>query len=426
MTRAASWGAWVWRELTRERALPRRRAVARHGRSSRAGIALLMAVSIIAILTVMVTEVVHAASVRIQLAGAQRDEAKAEALASGGIQFYRLLLIASKQLEGNPMIEQAGLLLGINADSLWQVIPSVSSSLLRMLLVTDGDEDEARKIQNRGGLTDAQIAQSREISSQTNLKKAFLDFDGDFTASVFDEDQQIYIGDLRGPTLVDLQSSPHGILLGGMFFGEDEQEWLRDENLDKWELIANLADWTDADDDRIYLGGRESALYEDLPDPYLPKNQAFDTVQEIRLVAGWERDYVWQKYGRFLTIYGGKKVNVNTARQRVLKALLASYIQPPPTEDSMDLIIDMIQAFRNTLPMLGEGGVFRQGAQFVEFVQQYAPGTVDPAMKNAITTKSRVFRVTSKGEVGRATVEIEAVFDFDKNPSGKVLYWHIE
>ena len=83
--------AW-WKELHRERTPERR------GRRSRSGVAMLLVITIVTLLTVVVTEVVHGAAMRIQLAGNQRDEAKAEALAMSGVQFYRLLLIASQQL----------------------------------------------------------------------------------------------------------------------------------------------------------------------------------------------------------------------------------------------------------------------------------------------------------------------------------------
>lgn len=417
--------SWLWRELHRERGGTRHRAE-RTGRSSRAGVALLMVIALIAFMTIIVTEVVHGASVRIQLAANQRDEAKAEALAMGGVQFYRLLLIGSKQLEGNSLIESFGPMLGINADTLWQIIPTVSSNLLRILLVVDGDEDEARDIQRAGGLTEAQAQKSREESEiQTSLRKSFLDFDGDFTASVKDEDSRIFVGNLQATDLAQLQQSPHGILLQGLMMGEKQVDHLREYNLEQWELIANLADWTDPDDNRLYLGGRESQLYENLGDPYLPKNAAFDSTEEIRLVDGWEKDHVWNQYGKHLTIYGGGKINVNTCTRRVLEAVLHAGIDGVMSDDSIDLVIEMIDAFRNTPPALG-GGFFRKPDDFINFIQQYATGTVRPELKDAITTKSTVFRVTSRGDVGRASVEIEAVFDFSRSRQGKVVYWRVQ
>lgn len=414
----------IWFELTRPRGRRRRRAEAT-GRSTRSGIALLMVVSVVALLTVLVTEVVHSAAVRIQLAANQRDEAKAEALAQGGVQFYRLLLVASKQLEGSPLIAMASQMLpfSLNADSLWQLIPTVNSGLMRMLLIVDGDEDEARKVMNRG-LTDAEREQSRE-EVQTSLRKPFLDFDGDFTASVVDEDSRIYVGKINVQSMEALYQSPHAQLLAGLMSGEAQDDYLRSVNIDKWDLISNLVDWTDIDNLRLYRGGQEDSLYDTLATPYRAKNAPFDTLQEIRLVEGWERDSIWHRYGQHLTIYGGGRVNINTAPRRVMEALLLRYVQPEMTEDSLDFVITEINRFRNTPPELG-GGIFQSPQSFVQLIRQFVPGTVDDGLANAINTKSTVFRIKSEGNVGKSRVQIEAIMDFTTSPVGKVVYWHIQ
>ncbi len=95
----------LWAALNRERTVSRARR--RSGRRSRSGVALLLVITTVAMMTVLVTEIVHGAAIRLQLATNQRDEAQAEALAMGGVQFYRLLLIASKQLEGSGIIAMA-------------------------------------------------------------------------------------------------------------------------------------------------------------------------------------------------------------------------------------------------------------------------------------------------------------------------------
>ena len=50
----------------------------------------------------MVVDLSKTALIRIHLAGHQRDEAAAEALAEGGVQFYRLILVASNRLRKQP------------------------------------------------------------------------------------------------------------------------------------------------------------------------------------------------------------------------------------------------------------------------------------------------------------------------------------
>ncbi len=405
----------------------------RSGRSSRAGVALLLTISIVALLTVVVTELSYSASVRIQMAANARDEAKAEALAHAGVQFYRLVLVASKQLEGqmeviNQQMQGMGMdlsSLGIGGTQLWQFVPTVSSSFVRMLIGSGSGDDAmlAALGDEAGGPNEVDADFERNP-----LKETFLQFDGDFTATVSDEDRMLGVGDMQANDAEGLQTNPNALRLAALMSGEDDLAYLRDINYEKWELIGNLVDWTDADDNQIYKGGRESGLYERLDSPYLPKNAPFDTLDEIRLVDGWHLEGVWERFGKHLSIYGGGKVNVNTASRPVLGALFRAYIQPVPTDYTLDLIFENLQLYRTggdpSNPGSGSPFFFSE-EQFVQWLQTAAPGTVDEQISGAITTKSNVFRVKSTGEVGKATVTIEVVYDFSSAATGKVLYWNI-
>ena len=81
---------------------------------------------------------------------------------------------------------------------------------------------------------------------------------------------------------------------------DDNAQFFYDRNLEPLELVGNLADWTDMDDNRAYLGGSENSIYDKLDPPYKAKNAPFDTMQEVRLVEGWHRDDVWNRYGQHI------------------------------------------------------------------------------------------------------------------------------
>jgi type II secretory pathway component PulK len=198
----------------------------------------------------------------------------------------------------------------------------------------------------------------------------------------------------------------------------------------------------DPDDQRLWDGGSETSTYEAMSDedaPYRPKNAPFDTVDEIRLVEGWNNDGVWARFGQHLTIYGSGRVNVNTADRRIMEALLRRFVQPVPTEDSLALIWQQIQMFRST-PMTaqGGGGVWHDVGNFVAFLRQVVPGTIDPQIEQLCATSSTVFRVRSTGMVGEASVTQTAVFQFPQTQQGqpgqsrlagafgRVLYWHVQ
>ena len=48
--------------------------------------------------------------------------------------------------------------------------------------------------------------------------------------------------------------------LAGMMNKEEHNQFFYDNDLDRTELIANLVDWTDADDIRLFEGGYESVV----------------------------------------------------------------------------------------------------------------------------------------------------------------------
>lgn len=414
----------VWHALTRPRGHVRHRFY-RVGRTSRAGVALLMVITSILLLTVLVTEIAHGATVRIRLAAQHRDEVKAEALAMTGVNLYRLILMASKQLGQNPMIQQAGQFLGVNGDSLWQMLPFINTQLMRMLLVSDGDLDEEDAIRyKRQGLSAEEEAESREGGS---IRNNFLDFDGDFSASIQDEARFIYVGKLKAATFAELLESEPAKQLQGLMDKDEYRDWFYEQDIEPMELIGNLVDWTDADNTRLYQGGNEDAVYQQLDFPYRPKNAAFDSIQEIRLVDGWHLDGVWQRMGRHLTIYGAGKVNVNSAHRPVIRALLAAYVDGAYSEQYIDQSMEELMLLRGT--PLAEGGIHFASAQhFKSFVESQLQASLPlrNEILNAVTTESQVFRVESSGEVGNARVQIKAVIDYGQDPTGRVVYWQIE
>lgn len=422
---------WLWRELTRPRG-PVKHRFYRGGRRSKAGVALLMAISAILLLTILVTEIAHGAMVRVQLAAQHRDDVKAEALAYSALGFHRMILIASKAIGANPMIQQAMSMVGSltgggNATELWQAMPFIDTRLMRILFVSGDNEDDLVTAKQEG-LTQDQIDESREEVSK--LKRNFLDFDGDFRSEVQDENRRVNVGNMQAANMGELLALPAAQEIMGMLSTEENQRYIYDNSLVKEELIANLADWTDPDDVRLYQGGSEDALYARGDDPYHPKNAPFDSRDEIRLVDGWHADGLWERVGRHLTIYGDSRVNVNTAMEPVLKGLLFAMTTSTSDAAVQDTVEDIV---RLRGAPLDEGGLYFQTPEmFVQAVKGESGLDITPLPiredidpKTMIRTDSDIFRVTSVGEVGDARVEIHAIFDFSNDKTGRIVFWKI-
>lgn len=407
----------AWLALTRPRGVEPHR-FHRAPRRSNAGVALLMVISSILMLTLLVAEISHGAAVRLQLAQHHRDEVKAEALANSGIQMYRLILMGSKTIGKNQILTDLAPMMGVNADSLWQMVPAINTGMMRMLFVSGGNIDKVEG----GELSQEQIDESREKSGA--FKKNFLDFDGDFQARIEDENQFIFVGKFPEPAQAEESSAVTSQLMG-LMGGDDNRQYLYDNNLQAEELIANLADWTDADDLRRWEGGREDSLYERLDSPYRAKNASFDTLKEIRLVDGWHLDGVWERFGRHLTIYGAGRVNINTAKREIVAAIIQGYTDVQYPDAVIEDWVRLFMEVRN-MPVMDGGQFFTSGQQFHQYMTEQLGIPMKETVANVIIGESNTFRVTSVGEVGEARVEITAVIDYNNDPTGSILFWSVQ
>ena len=409
----------IWRFLTLPRGLqghPFYGAARRRG--SRRGVALLMAITTIAFMTILVTEINYTARVRLVMSAHGRDEAGAYWLARSGVGLYQLILIADRQMADQGIPSTYG--------ALWQLIPPINTPLMRMLLVGGGsvDEDEVKAMAQAGQVSDEIAEESREESRFAD--KGFLDFEGDFYAEITDEEQKINVSMLGKSceggvcSFATLQQDPMAQALFGLMSGQENDQWFYERNLDRWELIANLTDWIDLDTTRCTAqGGYEDSLYQRFDPPYLSKNGPFDTMEEIRLVEGWQDD-VMDRFGANLTLYGDGKINLLTASPEMLETLLKTHVTPPPTDFELERLVQQWELDSSVL-------IPSKPKDFVDWIKNQSLTLLDEQkLQNAIKFKSSVFTVQSTGQVGDTSASITAVFDFSSSAQGRVRYWRVE
>ena len=88
------------------------------------------------------------------------------------------------------------------------------------------------------------------------------------------------------------------------------------------DLAAALADWIDRDDETGFPGGAEDSAYLALPQPYRAANQRIVQIEELYSVRGFDGATV-KKLKPFITALPSKtKININTAPEEVLAAVL--------------------------------------------------------------------------------------------------------
>ena len=389
----------------------------RRRQKRRSGVALLVAITTIAILTVLVTEVTYIARMRLLTASNQRDRVQAFWLAKSGIGLYQLILAANKELGRNSFIQEFGL-----GDSLWQMIPGISTGTMRMLFVSEApgeslEKEDIEEFKQEGTVSEAVMEKSREggLFSDRN----FLDFPGDFSAEVVDMESKIDINQLGSEGDV-LQDSATAQMLYSLMSGEENDQWFLERNIDRWEIIGNLKDWIDADGYRSGgLGGQEDSLYQTYDPPYLTKNAKFDTTEEIRLVDGWEGE-VWEKYGDRLTIWANGKLNLSSLDKDMHFGIIraSSTLGFIPDQTLEMCWLNLQPTFLITRPT--------KAKDYANAVQTNCQIELDQSKIKNTTKTSKVFEITSTGMVGTSSVTITMVMDFTRSSYGKTKYIRIE
>jgi type II secretory pathway component PulK len=388
-------------------------------RRDRGGVALLLVIAAVMVLTVLVTDMRFGSRVRYLQAVHGRDEVVATGLAHSGLAFFRLILLASQQLQGNQMITTL-----LQGKTLVEILSTIDTGLLRMMFASDGDpsEEDVETYKQTGQVSEEVRA---EASEETNRfgKKGFLDFDGDFSAHVEGEDCKINLNmfstHATGQAIQDMAAAQvvYRLLTGT----EEDEAWLRDRNIDAWDLIGNIVDWVDADGSvSTGKGGYEDDLYNRLSSPYLSKNAPFDTPEELRLVAGWQ-DEVYDRYADKLTIYGSQKININCADRAVIAAMLQANSPRLLTQTDLERIFEELDNYRAATS-------FQRPADVTAWFKNQLPDLA-AAFTNGISTRTKVYTITSTGTVGDTAVTLTAVLNYDSSTGskdGKFMYWRIQ
>ena len=164
-------------------------------------------------------------------------------------------------------------------------------------------------------------------------------------------------------------------------------------------LVDALADWID-NDSAPRARGAEEHYYKALSTPYKPRNNYLESVDELRLIKGYNND-VLKTIGQYVTPYNPDGlVNINTAQKPVLMSL---------TDEMTEALADGIITFRSGTPFKDRSDVMKvHGFERVGF-----------SLQDRITTTSNAYRVFSRASAGEVVREVEAVIQL----GGGVLYW---
>jgi len=425
--------------------------------SNNRGVALVLVLTTIAILTAVGVDFSYSSRVSLKLAENLRDETRANYLARSGINLSRLLLHFQKQVDQLGGQLGAGLAAATGAPRavapgqpapaanlgirLWEILPIDSNALGAVL---------------SGNIEGMEKAGSHEPPRPTEKppqpegdKPAlhpFGSFDGSFHAKIVDENSRINVAGLDGlnpaplTTFVQLRAMMSDPKYDFIF---DEADANRDR-VRRDDVILAMKDWIDLDETgsaidptntaNPFVNGftDENGAYDRYEPRYKAKNGKLDSLEELYMVRG-VNDRFMAAFGDRLTVWPdfNSKLNINTndPLQMLTNILIAAQNPNDPALRDPRLLRTILQELQ-LRKMFSFFGISAQ--DFVSILQ--ANGIrlrpeIDPRISgNAATffgSTSDTFRITATGRVGRLEKKVTAVIRYD-DALGKLLYWKEE
>ncbi|MBI2342224.1 MAG: general secretion pathway protein GspK [Deltaproteobacteria bacterium] len=402
-------------------------------KSSR-GIALMMVISSIMLLSMIVLEFVFSSNVSYKLALNEKERLQAYFLAESALNLMKIELKIDRQLKSaissSPIAQNLPIDLSM---PMCQQFP-FSTGLIRAFFVggamplmkgKEGGEEEKSK---------------SATVFETESAEEFLSFDGDFDGSCADEQGKFNLNYFAG--LDPMQQTLSGvnpydmykITLINFLKGEKFKKLFEGMEQQKIaEIVRNIADWTDKNDIINDIGlvtlGQEGSLYKG---ENAPKNVKFLSLDEVHMVEGVD-DRWFTPIEDMFTVYGENKINVCVADDDVVWALIVAYASQNPNIPPLDpKNLETKKKFVDALK-LSCGGTQPQASKIASDLDAAlgitsAEGSGGGGkFAEMITTEARYYSLKLTGQVGETVVNIKTVLDIkDPDPKKwKMLYYKV-
>lgn len=417
------------------------RGAARDPRERQEGIALILVMTVLAIMTVFVADMQENTSTAFHVAISERDRLKAEYIAKSGMNLTRLLIAAE------PAIRQ-------QVGPLYQMLTKRPPPQLNVwsfandVLAPFNDLESAKQEGAGVGIDFTQMEGLKPLA-------------GRFEIIAFPENSKLNVNNALFRAGNDAKQSM-AMQMFSLTGGEQspqspydpmfEQRDADDQFSSRIDIIAAMIDWWDMDQTRsvydpstrtVSEGGSEDDIYSQFKHPYKVKNAPYDSLEELRLIRGVGDDF-WSTFvepdpedprKRLVTIYASGAVNPNEAPPVTILARLCSLAGAgqPLCMDYMEAakfvqLLNMVRSFV-PLPLFsrpddflsfveGQGGadgifalistVLPPDSQLM-FIPLTIPAAQRQALLSAFITSAAIFTIQSTAVVGKTRLKLTAV-----------------
>jgi len=335
-------------------------------RKRQEGIALLMVLSTIALLTTLVVDFGYNSHIAYTMASNNRDRLQAYYLTRSALGFARLQVKIEKDIRSQ-LAKYAKYLEGVVGSEPICTLMPFSTGLLRGFTdgaaeggLEGGAEDSGETVPTEGVEEGAGGGLQFEGIMAAAAASDFLSFEGDFSVSCYVEDSKMNLNYFRQlnpeepiPEEEEVNDyERHKRLLESLLAGSAYNEFFEDTPEKRRELVNNIADWVDTnnlvDEQPGFQGGYEDQYYQDRS--YTVKNGKMSTPGELLLIEGMSDD-IYNKLYSNVTIYGDDKINVCLADDEMVKAFVVRYSNTtaeidPILPDNDELLAEILDAVR--------------------------------------------------------------------------------
>jgi general secretion pathway protein K len=260
------------------------------------GVAILMALAFIMLMSYFAVEVAYDTRVEYQIASGDLDRLKAYYNSKAGLEFslFRIHLYRTAMAQFGSQIPNPSML-----DLIWQFPFSWPP------------------------LIPKEAGMNVESDIQKATKESILD--GGFGTTIESEGAKIDINDLGSPALalrLSVRNQLEQMLRNRL---DADDEWARaNRNMDVNRILNFIQDWVSVDPSGASAnGGPKSSYYKDLKDvnmDQIPPQAPFKTLDELHMVHEMT-DEIFDLIAPRLTVYGSHGINVNYAPKDVLMAI---------------------------------------------------------------------------------------------------------
>jgi general secretion pathway protein K len=414
---------------------PNRRRRRAKRRARERGIALVMVMGAIAILTVMLAEFQDETSAELAAATAQRDGIQAEYMARSALNLSRLLVASEPSMR--KAISPLFMMMKRNPPQLplWEF----SDRLLGAFNDQESSGDFSRTI-------GVDIAQGKNLGMPN----------GRWELSIVDEDAKINmnLGAANEFAHIRLAKEIMGLISPMQYDAMFQQSDSTGQFADRLQTCQAIIDWADVDEQGFNCDTRQTTAaaanagvednsYSLLPKPYRRKNAPYDSLEELHMVRGINEDF-WATFvdpapedpkKRVVTVWGQGAINVNTANAQTLHAVVCSGAMPTtpicndPTQAATFLTgVTMARGISMGAPLFGSpkdfiaalSGQGQLGPLLAGMGMQPVQFQSPKDFESQITTESKMFSVYAvgikKGYRRETRVKLHAVIDFRNAP----------